>query len=414
MSTTDIYIPQSMIDLLQLQRHRKDFIQSLVLMYSIMEGWSIKTKPDSFGRRWKPIHDSHFVGVTTKRNTRAKIRKWLVENGFIEIRQTVCKDGKLRPLRVKKKTSQQYRIKSKKKWTTYTVDADRYHRANAITITGDDWASNATRVNLSLLTRTDQLVKGKNNRTNRAIWVLENNTGIVRLGRNVRRLYSPFCFASEEVRGLFLFDGETWASFDLGSAQPTIVGKLADDQDLMVACKEDELYPAIAELLGFDPIAHRKKAKGAFYVWCYGPTQYEEPTLEKQSKKWTKLPPEERLKKQAEAFETKKRTWEVQKYMAKTYPKTDAYAAKSKLPNYRTFSRKMQDFESDIFIRGIFAELVNLGIPALTCHDGIYFPISHADQVEQICEKYLSSFFGSLFILNPSNNLSLIDSVCIS
>lgn len=432
MSTRDIYIPQSMIDLLQnpfrKDFRRKDAIESLVLMYSIMDGWNIKTKPDSFGRRWKEIHDRHFVGVTENRNMRAKIRKWLVENGFIEIRQVRCKDGQQRNLRVKTKTSQQYRIKSKKKWTTYAVDVEAYFKANAVTETGPDWASKATRANLSLLTRTDQLVKEKNNRTNRAIWTLENNSGTVKKGKKVDRLFSPWCFASEEVRGLFLLDGEPLVSFDLGSAQPSIAAKLAGDDDLLAACKEDKLYPAIGNLLGLS----REDAKPAFYIWCYGPTLHEEPVFERtqlrrrrRSKKTTKTKARKKkqltsdqiadlAQKKDKAFKTKQQTWEVEKYMVATYPRTAAYAERSKQPKYFEFSRRMQDLEAEIFIEGIFAELVQLGIPALTCHDGIYCPIIHGDQVEQICRKHLTLFFGNHFVLNPSNHQSLVDSVCIS
>ncbi len=390
MSTRDIYIPQSLIDTLKFHRRRKEFILATVLVYSIIDGWSIRTKADTNGKKWRQINRNHFDGCAGKRNTVSKAIEWLELNNFIEIKKRISKKGEVINDNKKGKYSNRYRTKGKPKKdrTTFQVNEDAYHEANAVTETGTDWASIETRNNLALLTLTDQLIKEKNNRTNRAIWTIENNAGTVRRGRHVDRLYSEWCFANEEVRRLFLFDGEPFESFDLGSAQPTIVGKLADDKELMTACMNDQLYPAIAELLGYDPIEERKKAKQKFYRYCYGPIL----------KDW---------KKQPEAYS-------VQDYISKTFPKTHYYAVGQKNPDYRRFARHMQNLEAEIFIDGIFAELVQLGIPALTCHDGIYCPISHASQVEQICRKHLTLFFGNHFVLNPSCHQSLVDYVCIS
>jgi hypothetical protein len=388
MSTKQIYIPHSILELLQFHKRRKEFTIAVVLAYSIIDGWSIRTKTDSNGKKWRPILRSYFDGISGKRQTVSDAIEWLEVNGFIEIKKRVSKAGKIINDNKKDKYPNRYRIKNKKKWTTFAVDEDRYYRAYAVTTTGDDWASIATRRNLALLSRIDGIeVREKSNRANRQIWTLENNSGTVRRGKNVDRLYSPFCFASEEVRSMFLFDNEPWVSFDLGSAQPTIVGKLANDTSLMIDCMNDELYPSIAMLLNYDPIAERKKAKEKFYRYCYGPI----------------------LKdgvKQPEAFV-------VQDYISRMYPKTHAYAVAQKQPDYRQFARWMQNLESQIFINLIFAELVKLKIPALTCHDGIYCPLSRANQVEQIARSYLSSYFGNLYVLNSFCNQE-IDSECIS
>ena len=76
--------------------------------------------------------------------------------------------------------------------------------------------------------------------------------------------------------------------------------------------------------------------------------------------------------------------------MERNYLKAAQYVIKNKTGNYRRFSWNMQRMEADIFVDSVYAHLASLRIPALTVHDSVGIPISHAERVKKLLIDELS------------------------
>ena len=66
------------------------------------------------------------------------------------------------------------------------------------------------------------------------------------------------------------------------------------------------------------------------------------------------------------------------------------YVIEHKTGNYRRFSWNMQRMEADIFVDSVYANLASLKIPALTVHDSVGIPISHAKRIKKLLLDELS------------------------
>jgi hypothetical protein len=58
--------------------------------------------------------------------------------------------------------------------------------------------------------------------------------------------------------------------------------------------------------------------------------------------------------------------------------------------DYRKFACEMQDREALIFVDGIFQELTENGLTALTVHDSIYFREQDREQATETAIKHLN------------------------
>ncbi|MCY2976672.1 MAG: hypothetical protein NTW52_18605 [Planctomycetota bacterium] len=372
-----IYLPSRLIDEVESLGERIDKMEATYLFWWLIDSWENNTTTRT-GKEWKQVLDKNFEFITKSRETRAKIRAWLEENGFIEIRKTMCKDGTLRNLRIKNQTAQQYRTLGREEMVEYVLCSKTIQDCFSIAETANDEASQQTRKNLGLLRKKENAWgKIKNtedryrNRDQKALLTIENNVGSIKRGRKVDRLFSPWVTSRNAVRKLFTFGSDEIRSFDLQAAQPTLMGSLAKDEKLLGACLSDELYQGIARAFDLD----RDKAKKAFYSYSYGPIR----------KHGTRRP----------------QALLVQQYIADNYPVTANYVASQKQFDYRQFAVKKQNLEASIFVDGIFAELSRVGIPALTVHDSIYVGTTHQEQTKEITEEHLNKqIFGGLFKIN--------------
>jgi len=232
--------------------------------------------------------------------------------------------------------------------------------------TSADHACEITRENLGKLKRKEgSELAEPDNRERSSIFVLGNNLRNVNRGTKVNRLYSPWVVASKRVRKLFTLDGGEIVSLDMRAAQPTFVACFARDDQLLTACMEDKLYGGLMSHLS----AQRDKTKKYFLAYLFGHIR----------KSTTGL---------TQAFE-------IQEYMAQLFPITANYVEKEKTPNFKNFARKLQNYEADIFVDGIFMELAHRNITALTVHDSISCQKSKVEECRQVMKKIISDKTGN-------------------
>jgi S-ribosylhomocysteine lyase LuxS involved in autoinducer biosynthesis len=366
-----IYVPKKLIESAEWAGFRKDRLEVTYLFWWLIDSWSSTSEERETGRRWKQIHDSNFEAITRSRDTRAKTRSWLNKSGFIEIRQTSCKDGRLRPRRIRGKESQGYATLMHDDLVPYKPSSRALVEIFSVE-TGEDLECRITRENIGLLKRKKDLEwdlreigeEKHRNRDQKSILLLEQNMGKVGRGQKVNRLYSPWTSARKPIRELFTLDGDEIASFDLRAAQPTIMATLAYDKEMLSDCKSDVFYTGLADYIG----ATRKDAKQAFYAYSFGP-----------------------IRKDAAEHSV---AYQTQQWMREQYPMTGRYVDSCKKGNYRSFSREMQNREAFIFVDCIFRQLADEGIPALTVHDSIYFKVRDLSRAKEIAEEHLDRQLG--------------------
>ena len=61
---------------------------------------------------------------------------------------------------------------------------------------------------------------------------------------------------------------------------------------------------------------------------------------------------------------------------------------------YKTFSVQMQSVEAEIFVDGIYTNLMNKDIPSLLVHDSIHVPIHWIKVTEEIMKVHLDQALG--------------------
>jgi hypothetical protein len=84
-----------------------------------------------------------------------------------------------------------------------------------------------------------------------------------------------------------------------------------------------------------------------------------------------------------------KQAYLVQEHVANHFPKTHSFVWKNKLHDHTAFACRLQNLEADLFLGGIFGELMQRQIPALTVHDSIAVPLSRQQKAVEICRDVL-------------------------
>ncbi|MGI9442699.1 MAG: hypothetical protein ACR2N1_09550 [Rubripirellula sp.] len=182
---------------------------------------------------------------------------------------------------------------------------------------------------------------------------LVNRTGSIKRGKKGNRLFSPMTNVKKTFRQYFSLEGEPLVWLDMQAAHPTLLGNLSNDQYLINDCLSDEFYGRIMDELEVD----RDTAKRRYMAWAYDQHRPES--------KMTFL-------------------------MARQYQTAANYVIKNKAGNYRRFSWNMQRMEADIFVDSVYVNLASLKFPALTVHDSIGIPISHAKRIKKLLLEELS------------------------
>ena len=176
---------------------------------------------------------------------------------------------------------------------------------------------------------------------------LVNKTGSIKRGKKGNRLFSPMTNVKKTFRQYFSLEGEPLVWLDMQAAHPTLLGNISNDQYLINDCVSDEFYGRIMDELEVD----RDTAKRRYMAWAYD--------QHRPDSKMTFL-------------------------IARHYQTAANYVIENKTGNYRRFSWNMQRMEADIFVDSVYANVASLRIPALTVHDSIGIPISHAKHIKKL------------------------------
>jgi len=188
---------------------------------------------------------------------------------------------------------------------------------------------------------------------------LQFGSGKIRRGRRVNRLYSPWTSTPRELRSACSMNGEPLVSLDLQASQPTLIGLLAEDAAFSEACFNDELYLHICRLFAVD----REQAKPIFLSYLYGRNR--KPTA-----------------RNTQAFL-------VQQFVAERFPKTHAFIWQNKAIDHKAFACRLQNLEADLFLDGIYGEMMQKRIEGLTLHDSIAVPCSNLEPALEISREIL-------------------------
>lgn len=321
--------------------------------------------------KWTHISD-HSFGNVVKNHTRKSVEKrWLEENGFIQIKKWISKDGTVRNSRIPGRKCQAYRVVEQ---AGESVWVDLWKRTlEWSSTTAPDALCEYTREVLGMI----ELDTGKvaricfgeaefsalplARRMAALHWAraLHFGTGAIRRGRRVSRLYSPWTSAPRELRKACFMSGEPIVSIDLQASQPALIGLLAEDDDFLLACFNDELYCTVSDLFGVE----RDEAKPIVLSYIYGRNRTE--------------------------AARNKQAYLVQEHVARRFPKTHAFVWDNKLHDHTKFACRLQNLEADLFLGGIFGEMLRRRIPALTVHDSVAVPMSRQENAVEICRKVL-------------------------
>ncbi len=362
-----IYVPQALLDAVHSTGFRIELAETVLLSWWMIDCWNAEQTRANRVHKWKRIHDQYFIRINKTDESRAKARRWLVDEGFIEIRQVVCQDGISRNRRIRGRECQSYRTKNARAYSRYPLAKKSVFDCLPCS-TGSDEESKKTRENLGLLQLKDQglgILKKKKigrqaNRDRQTLLTLIHNKGVVKRGRVVNRLYSPWTGLRKELRTLFTLDGQEIDSFDLQAAQPTLMASMAGDSKMLADCQSDAFYKGLAAELGLE----REDGKNCFYPYVYGPIR----------KVGTKQP----------------QALKIQEWMRDKYETAADFVDSRKTGRYYgLFSREMQNKEAAIFVDGIFRELNREDVVALTIHDSIFFGENDRDQVKAVTESHL-------------------------
>jgi hypothetical protein len=365
-SNTTLLVPARLHSLVLQEGFRPERQTAIYLIYD-----QIVQKCGLMKGKWTHISDSTF-GNVVKNHTRKSIeKKWLEENGFIQIKKWTAEDGTVRNSKIPGKKCQAYKVveqggeslwvdlwKRKLEWTATTApDAVCQYTRDVLGRVEMDQA----KVARICLGESEFFALTLARRMAVLHWAraLHFGTGAIRRGRRVSRLYSPWTSAPRELRGACFLEGEPIVSIDLQASQPALIGLLAEDDDFLRACFNDELYGKVSEL--FD--VEREEAKPIVLSYIYGRNRA--------------------------ASARNKQAYLVQEHVARNFPKTYSFVWKNKLHDHTAFACRLQNLEAELFLGGIFGEMMQRQIPALTVHDSIAVPLSRKQTAVGICRDVL-------------------------
>jgi hypothetical protein len=370
-SASSLMVPSGLHDLVLRAGFRPERQTAIYLIYDAIAA-NCKQMKD----KWTPIPDSTFRKLVKNHTRKSAEKKWLEENGFIQIKKWRSNDGSIKNSKIPGKLCQAYKLVEQEGECVW-VDLWGREIAWPSSTAGDRFSQYARKVLTQLEVDPIQLSRMCNGDSGYSVlpparriailyWarVLHFGAGSIRRGRRVNRLFSPWTSAPRELRRVCRLSGEAIVSIDLQASQPTLIGLLAQDDSFVKACFNDELYTQIGELFA----TNRDEAKPIFLSYVYGPNR--------------------------EANARNKLALAVQHYVAERFPTTHAYIWQEKRRDYKAFARQLQNYEARLFLDGILAEMEQRGIPALTAHDSIAVPESQGELALQISRDVLAELAG--------------------
>jgi hypothetical protein len=370
-SNSALLIPAKLHEAALLEGFRPERRTAIYLIYDL-----IVQKCTRMKTKWAFISDRSFLKVVKNHTRKSTEKKWLEENGFIQIKKWRSEDGTLKNSKIPGRQCQGYKIVEQK---GDCILVDLWERRLAWpSYTQDDRFCQYTRDVLGQVeldeARVARICSGQSEFSSLSLarrmailhWArtLRVGSGAIRRGRRVNRLYSPWTSAPRELRRACCLAGEPIVSIDLQASQPALIGLLAEDERFLRACFNDELYGEVGKLFAVG----RDEAKLIFLSYIYG-----------------------RNRKQTAR---NNRAFLVQEYVAKEFPKTYSFVWDSKLQNYTAFACRLQNLEAELFLDGIFSEMMQQQMPALTVHDSIAVPMSRQEGAMEICQTVLGRTLG--------------------
>lgn len=326
--------------------------------------------------KWTGISDRTFGNVVKNHTRKSLEKKWLEENGFIQIRKWKSEDGIVKNSRIPGKKCQEYRVieqegeslwvdlwNRKIKWTAITAP-DAFCKYTRDVLAGVELDAGKVARICAGETEFSTLAVARRMAVLHWARALHFGTGAIHRGRRVNRLFSPWTSAPRELRKACFLAGEPISSVDLQASQPALIGSLAEDDAFLIACFNDELYGVVGRLFEVE----RNEAKQIVLSYIYGPNR--------------------------EQNARNKQAYLVQEYVATHFPKTHSLVWENKLRNYKAFARRLQNLEADLFVDGIFREMMHKRMPALTVHDSIAVPMSRQEEAVEICRRVLKKTLG--------------------
>jgi hypothetical protein len=385
-----LLLPQALVDILP-ERSRKRSGQdttALVYEFIVRRYVTYKQLAKSKGRkpRFCPIMFERFLEVNPTKQTIQKSKQFLEDQGFLKIDHSYSQGN--RPKR--------YLPLRRSGLVPYEIKDSRYKLVEEFT--QQEANSIATRNNLNRLQFDEgrfyemldqrircRLATGKgedgsyNEKINEFYGIQSTLYPVVNLvnrkGRVFRdrtgRLHSPFTNLHKGYRCCFTVDGFPLTGIDMVAAQPTLLGLVSEDEQLVDDCFHGNFYEQIAELCGTD----RETAKENYCWFAYGAIKTKQTALNAE-------------------------VCEIQRWFQGRYPRAYQQILEDKRWNYRRFSHKMMKLESDIFVDGVFREFTKANEFCLTVHDGIYFKNTsdNAKKAETLLRQKLSNRFQTKMV----------------
>jgi len=186
-------------------------------------------------------------------------------------------------------------------------------------------------------------------------------TGHIFRGDIGGRCFNPLTQMGRVLRKAVRIDGETCSNVDMVSAQVNLTAHLCDDERLQRDCQEGVFYERMMEYLHLT----RDQAKELFFWYSYGKNR--------QQKQYPDAP-------------------DIWSFMDKHYPTTSQFICQEKSTRpYQEWSAKIQSFESEHFIDGIFRTLNTNKIITCPIHDSIFCKDSDAEYVRDITNTYFDN-----------------------
>jgi hypothetical protein len=227
--------------------------------------------------------------------------------------------------------------------------------------------------NSKVIPASDEELKANTKRFTRCrntVRTINHKLAFSRQGTKTNRLFSTFANSPRDSRKFFHLDGNEMVGLDLQCSQAVILAHLLKDEALMEACLNNSLYQSIMDAIGTD----RDDAKKMLFWVLYGPNDL----------RWGKQP-----------RERKHKAKQVQRLIAKEFPITSEHMIKRKHnEGYKTFSVQMQNVESEIFVDGIYTNLMNRDVPSLLIHDSVHVPTHWLKVTEEIMKDHLDKAIG--------------------
>jgi hypothetical protein len=320
---------------------------------------------------WTSICDFAFENVVRNNTRKSEAKAWLFKKGFIDIKQWRATDGTLYNSKIPGIKCQAYKVIEQNEESMWVP----LWKRNVIwsAVTPNDPLCQYTRTVLGAIqvdhSEVGRMWRGENefstlphprrNAIVRCARTLDNAAGTIKRGRQVSRLYSPWTCAPRELRKVCTLSGEPIVSIDLQASQLALIGVLARDDDFSHACVNDDLYRHVMTSRG----VCRDEAKETVLSYVYGNNRT--------------------------ARSRNEGALHVQEYVANAFPKTHAFIWDSKIRSYNAFSQQLQNLEADLFLGGIFQQMIELRMSALTVHDSVAVPNSQEERALDIIREVL-------------------------